>query len=132
MGNDFWVVTRFYKFAGTTSVLAPDKAAPDFRVTLALTPTLWVELVVHDKQGNPMPSRKFHIEPKVADEDFPLLRRDVQSDEEGLIRLDGVVPGLSYRVQEDVPPQAGQLVAPVGARPPWFDEVLILVPKSGK
>jgi beta-lactamase regulating signal transducer with metallopeptidase domain len=123
--------TEDRKFAGTATVLAPGKAAPDFRVTLALTRTLWVELVVHDKKGEPLPSRKFHIAPQVANVDFPSLRRDVESDEDGQIRLDGIVPGLSYRIQEDVPTREGP-VAVVGGRPPWYNEVLVLVPKTGK
>ena len=97
--------TEDRKFAGTATVPAPNKPAPDFRLALALTSTRWVELVVHDKQGEPMPSRKFHVAPRVGDEDFPFLKRDVQSDEDGQLRIDGIVPGLSYRVEEDLPPR---------------------------
>lgn len=75
-----------------------------------------------------MPSRKFHISPRVGDDDFPTLRREVQSDEDGQIRFEGIVPGLSYRVQEDVPPRNGP-IAVAGGKLPWYDEVLVLLPK---
>jgi hypothetical protein len=120
--------TEDRKLAGTATALASSKADPTFRLTVVLRPTLWVELVVHDKQGQPIPSRKFHISPHVGNDDFPSLRRDVQSDEDGQIRVEGIVPGLSYRVQEDAPQPDGP-VAFVGSRPPWYDEVLVLVPK---
>ena len=78
-----------------------------------------------------MPSRKFHIEPQVANQDFPFLRREVQSDEDGQIRIDGIVPGSVVPSRGGHAPRQGP-VAFVGGRPPWFDEVLVLVPKAGK
>ena len=75
--------TEDRKFAGIATVVAPDKAAPDFRVNLTLSPTVWVEMVVHDKQGNPLASRKFRVAPKVGDRDFPFVSRDAESDEDG-------------------------------------------------
>jgi hypothetical protein len=120
--------TEDRKLAGTATVIAPNKVDPTFRLTVVLRPTIWVELVVHDRQGQPMPSRKFHMSPHVGNDDFPSLRRDVQSDEDGQIRVEGIVPGLSYRVQEDVPPTNGP-VAKRRGKPPRYDEVLVLVPK---
>jgi hypothetical protein len=64
-------------------------------------------------------------------QEFPFLRRTAASDEDGMLKLDGIIPGLSYRIQEDVPPREGP-IAFVGGRPPWYDEVLVLVPKDRK
>jgi hypothetical protein len=64
-------------------------------------------------------------------QEFPFLRRTAASDEDGMLKLDGIIPGLSYRIQEDVPPREGP-IAFVGGRPPWYDEVLVLVPKERK
>jgi protocatechuate 3,4-dioxygenase beta subunit len=119
------------KFAGTADVRTPEKADPTFRVRLRLEPTVAVEMAVKDTEGNPVSSRKFHITPRVGDEDFPFLRRTVESNADGKIRVDGIVRGLSYRIQEDVPPRDGP-VAPVDGRPTWHEEVRVLVPKEAE
>jgi beta-lactamase regulating signal transducer with metallopeptidase domain len=119
------------KLAGTTQVQAPAKADPGFRLKVPVESTVVAEFVAKDKQGQPLRSRKFHISPRVADQDFPFVRRTAESDDQGRIKLDGIVRGLAYRVQEDVPPISGP-IAVAGGRPPWYEEVLVLAPVEGK
>jgi hypothetical protein len=67
----------------------------------------------------------------VAEEDFPFLRRTVELDAGGGIRIDGIVRGLSHKILDDVPPRDWP-IAFVGGRPPWHEEVRVLVPRGPK
>jgi hypothetical protein len=64
----------------------------------------------------------------VGKEDFPFIRRTVESDEEGHIKFYGIVPGLSYHVVEEVAPRQGPAFARAGGRQAWYDKVLVLAP----
>ena len=123
--------TADHRLAGTATVRLPDKADPKFRLNIPMAATFAVEIECQDKQGQPLPSRKFHISPKMGEHEFAFIRRTAESNEDGMLKLDGIVPGLSYRIQEDVPPREGP-VAFVGGKPPWYDEVLVLVPINSK
>ncbi len=118
------------KFAGTTTFAAPEKGDPASRITVPLTPTVRVERVIEDDGGKPLNSRKFHLSPKVGEEDFPFIRRTVESDAQGRVKFDGIVPGLSYRIREDVPPREGPFYVRAGGRLSWYDEVLVLAPEE--
>ena len=120
------------KFAGSTTFTAPEKADPAARITVLLKPTVAAERVIEDDEGKVLSSRKFHLSPKVGEQDFPFIRRSVESDAEGRVRFVGIVPGLSYRIQEDVPPRKGPIVMRAGGRPPWYDEVLVLAPEENR
>jgi hypothetical protein len=119
------------RFAGTVTVQTPAQADPSFRLSIPMEPTVAVEITFHDDKGKPLPSKSFRISPIVEDEDFPFLRRDVESDAHGLVKIDGIVPGRSYRVEEVLPPSDGP-VAVVGGKIPWFNEVVVLAPKDQK
>jgi BlaR1 peptidase M56 len=123
--------TEDRKLAGATQVRVPENADPNFLLKVPLAPTVAAELVPRDRAGQPLPSRKFEVSPRMADYDFPFVRRTVESDAEGRIRLDGIVRGLSYRIQEEVRPING-MVGFVGGRPPWYEEVLVLAPNEAK
>ena len=98
------------KLVGTAQVRVPDKADPGFRLKVPLTPSVSASMVAKDRQGKPLRSRKFHISPRVADQDFPFVSGTVESDAEGRITLNGIARG-SYKLEEDVPPIKG----PVGS-----------------
>ena len=104
------------KFAGTTMIAAPPKADPAFRITVPLTPTVGMEWVIEDDGGKPLRSRKFHLSSKVGEEEFPFIDRTVESDAQGRIKFYGIVPGLSYRVQENMPPREGPVCVRAGGR----------------
>ena len=124
--------TEDRKFAGTATVRTPDTADPKFGITLILRPAVPVDLSVKNDAGKPLPSRKFLISPLVANADFPFLGRDAESNAEGVIKLDGIVPGLSYRVQaKDSEPVRRGVMAKAGGRPTLYDEVMVLAPKAG-
>jgi hypothetical protein len=119
------------RLAGTATVRLPEKVDSKFRLHVPVAATFAVEIECQDKLGQPLPSRMFHISPKMGEQEFASLRRTAESNEDGMLKLDGIIPGLSYRVQEDVPPREGP-VGFVGGKPPWYDEVLVLVPMNHK
>src|SRR5262249_15521377 len=93
---------------------------------IKLKPTVAADwkLTFRDK---PLASRTVRISPKVDEKDFLFIRRTVKTDAEGRVVIDGVIPGLSYQLQEEVPPRNGA-VRMVGGNTPWYDAVLILAP----
>ncbi len=115
-------------FAGTTTVTTPAKDDPAFRITVPMAPTVGVEWAIEDDAGNRLRSKKFRLTPKVGKEDFPFIRRTVESDEQGHIKFYGIVPGLSYRLVEEVPPPQGPAFVRAGGRQAWYDKVLVLAP----
>lgn len=119
------------KLAGTATIQIPAKADPGFRVILPMEPTVAVEMVARDSQGQLLAFKKIHYWPRVGETDFLFRRRTVESDANGRIRFEGIVRGLSYKVQEGVPPTNGP-VAFVGGKPPWYEEVLVLAPGDPK
>ena len=118
-------------FAGTATIAAPAKADPAFRISFPLVPTVGVEWAIQDHAGKLMKSKKFHLSPRLGDENFPFLsRRTVESDEEGRIQFYGIVPGLSYRLEEITPPHEGPIMVRAGGQLPWYDKILVLAPQE--
>jgi len=116
------------KVAGTVTITAPAKADPAFQITVRLAPTVGVEWAIEDDAGNRLRSKKFRLSPMVGKEDFPFIRRTVESDEAGHIKFYGIVPGLSYRVVEEMPPRQGPAFVRAGGGQAWYDKVLVLAP----
>ena len=119
------------KFAGTATIKVPPKADSAFRISFPLVPTVGVEWAIEDDGGKPMKSKKFKLSPKLGEENFLFMkRRTVESDEQGRIKFFGIVPGLSYHLEEITPPIRGPVMVGAGGRLPWYDKVLVLAPKE--
>lgn len=119
------------KLAGTTKADTPTETNRDFRLRVNLEATVTVDGVFKDDAGKPVGAKKFQVSPLVNAEDFPFVSRDASSDAEGRFKIDGIIPGLSYRVQEVMPPGPRVVAAP-GGQLPAYQEVLILAPKDLK
>lgn len=82
-----------------------------------------------DEKDKPLASWKLAVMPRVGDEDFLFLRRTVTTDERGTVKIDRVVPGLSYHIQDvSMFGEPNPTTRPGG---PLYDEVMVLLP-SGK
>jgi hypothetical protein len=121
--------TKDHKLAGTATVVAPNRADPAFRASITLRHTEWLEMPMRNAQGQPIRSTKLSITPQIDGHEIFQHMREVQSDENGRVLIDGIVPGLKYHIQEVLPTSDGAH-SPVGAKPPWLDEVLVLVPQQ--
>jgi hypothetical protein len=124
--------TATHKFAGTAKFRAPIAYDPEFLTAIALVPTVAVEKVLLDKSGKPLHSRKLKLAPMAGNEELHFAERSFDSDVQGRVKFDGIIPGLSYRIQEEIPRPARQVVRQAGARLLQFDEVVVLAPKAGK
>lgn len=118
------------RLAGTASCRSPEKTDPAPRVTMALAATVAVEVDLSDDAGKPLANRKVQIRPRVGDDEFLFLERSVETDAQGRLRLDGIVPGLSYRIVEVLPAQGVAIQR--GGRKSYFDEVITLAPDQGR
>ncbi len=117
------------KLAGQATAKAPEKPDGAFRIAMPLAPTVALEYELKDAAGKPMASRKLRVTPRVADEEFVFLRSSAETDGVGRLKLDGIVPGLAYRVEEESPPVAGPVRVLANARPTRFDRVIGLAPE---
>jgi hypothetical protein len=86
------------------------------------------EQTLIDERGNPLTSREFTISPKIEG-DFLSVRRTVKSDELGRIKVDRIVPGLTYHVQEEPPVQQRLPGGGFIRRRTDLDRDMILVPE---
>jgi protocatechuate 3,4-dioxygenase beta subunit len=111
--------TRGRTLAGMAAIAVPKKADPGLRATLTLVPTVAADRVLAYAGGKPLASRKFRITPMAGEDEFLFLRRSVMTDAEGRLKVDGIVPGLAYRVEEETPPAA-------------FRQVIVLAPVEAK
>jgi protocatechuate 3,4-dioxygenase beta subunit len=116
------------KLAGTATVTAPEKPDPAFRVSVPFTPTMTVEWVIEDRQGKPLDGKKVHFWPKIGEDEFSWCKRSAEADAQGRVKFDGILPGISYRVQENGPPPGGAVRLARRGQPVIFDEVLVLAP----
>jgi hypothetical protein len=82
------------RFAGSTTFAAPGKGDPASRITVALTPTVAVEKVLEDDGGKPLSSKKFPPLAQGGGGRLPFLRRTVESDAQGRVKFDGIVPAF--------------------------------------
>ena len=97
---------------------------------LTLRPLVTAEVVLKDRRGKILRSREFNVMPKIGSDFLFLRRQNVKSDEQGKIRVEGVVPGLTYHVQEEP-----TFVAPNGLAKmstAALDTDLILAPEGGQ
>lgn len=128
-GLHLYAETADRRFAGIADAPAPGERGPAPMIPIRLTPTVVVERVIKGGDGTPLAARQFYVAPKVQSDEFVVVRRIVQSDAEGKIKFDGIVPGLSYRILEQ-PPQQDQPVVIVAGNRPWYEDTLVLAPSE--
>ncbi len=120
------------KFASVTTIKPSDRGLPDSPIALRLEPTVSVDIQLENSVGKPLSSMKFRLSPRVAGEEFPYIRRLVESDAKGRLKTDGIVFGLAYRLAEDTPPSRGPIMVGRDGKMPWYEEVVILAPVESK
>jgi len=76
----------------------PDDPAWSGYLAINLRATQSASVVVKDEDGNVIPDRQFRIDPMVEGERIWRMPvdRQAQTDENGLLETDGIVPGLEY------------------------------------
>ena len=91
-----YAATADHTLAATDVFEIPDD--PDWSGYLAinLEPTQSASVVVSDYDGNAVPNTEFRTQPMVEGERISAADRKARTDENGLLELDGIVPGLEY------------------------------------
>lgn len=116
------------RFGSAIEFTSPVGEDPDFRIAVPLKPTVTVERVIEDKRGRPRGSKEFNLAPNWGKYLFSRLRRTVETDAQGRLKVDGILTGLSYRIQEVVPSIGGPILVREGGRLPWYEQELVLAP----
>ena len=75
--------------------ISDDPNWPDY-LAINLRATQSASVVVRDEGGNVIPEKEFRIEPMVEGERIWPADRKGRTDENGLLEMDGIVPGLEY------------------------------------
>jgi hypothetical protein len=103
-----YVETKDRLLAGSDVFEIPDD--PDWSGFLAvnLDSTQSASVVIRDEDGDIIPDRSFNINPIVEGE--PIWSVDIKgwTDENGLLELDGIVPGLEYYLTSIEPEMSGE------------------------
>ncbi len=122
-----YAITEDGKFGVYRSFKLDEPAAP---IRLDLRPTVSAEFTLQDEAGKPHPLHPVRITvgPKFGD-DRPLAKREIRSDAAGRVRVDRVIPGLTYHVSEEPTLRPGPRAGLAKMEAPALDADLILAPE---
>jgi protocatechuate 3,4-dioxygenase beta subunit len=101
----------------------PDELEP---VELVLLSTATAATVIQDAAGNPVADTNLSVSPMVQGERIWRAKRRGRTDHLGILKIDGIIPGLSYHLR-DARFDAGTGQWPEGWRS-WFDGEVTLIP----
>ena|GEM_PF-6631126 len=97
---NIYAETKDHSLAGTAIFEVPAEPNESFFVEVKLQATMRASVVVEDKEGNIVPETALQISPVVGgDRLWPAQRRG-RTDENGMLEIDGIVPGLEYYLEE--------------------------------
>ncbi|KPK43103.1 MAG: hypothetical protein AMJ65_06800 [Phycisphaerae bacterium SG8_4] len=100
------VETEDHTLAATDVLEIPDDPDWSGYLTIDLGATQSASVVVTDEGGNVVPDRDFAVSPLVEGERIWSAERKARTDENGLLEMDGIVPGLEYYLSS-VEPEKG-------------------------
>ena len=127
-----FVETKDHVLAGTDVVPIPADANQLPVIELMLRPTRSCAVVILDKEGTPATETALTATPLVAGERMWMSSapRAVRTDRLGILQMDGVVPGLMYRLRDRRFDETSGRTS--GRRPEgherWLDTEMVLVP----
>ncbi|MHC4169456.1 MAG: hypothetical protein ACYSWQ_21120 [Planctomycetota bacterium] len=98
-----YVATKDHSLAATDVLEIPDDPAWSDYLAVNLEPTRSASVVVSDESGNVVPDTEFRIGPMVEGRQISSVNLPGRTDENGLLELDGVVPGLEYYLRSIEP-----------------------------
>ena len=114
---------RMLAFADVFAVPAdPNELEP---LELILQPTATAVTVIKDEQGTPAANTSLEIAPMIEGERIWPAGRRGQTDHLGTLKIDGIVPGLTYHLRDARFDQGGP--RPKGWEE-WFKRVIVLIP----
>jgi hypothetical protein len=99
-----YAATRDHDLAGTGVIEIPDDPNWSGYPAVNLEATQSASVLVTDDDGNIVAGRHFSIYPIVEGERVRFANQRGVTDENGLLELDGIVPGLEYYLRTIMPP----------------------------
>lgn len=96
-----YVATEDHSLAATDVFDIPDDPGWSEYLVVDLRPTRSAAAVISDQDGNVVPDRQFSISPLVEGERIWTAERKGRTNENGLLELDGILPGLEYHLSSD-------------------------------
>jgi hypothetical protein len=115
---------RSWAMAGVRDIPAdPSQATP---IVLVLQPTATAVAVVQEEGGSLVRNTALSVRPVVQGEQLWPAARTARTDELGILRMEGIVPGLTYHLRDVRFDEAGGRL-PAGWDQ-WFERELVLLP----
>jgi hypothetical protein len=94
-----YVETRDRKLAGIGEFDVPNIGG-DLKDPLRLTSTQSADVDLHKLAGKDLSNRKMLIAPMVKAQRMPRISRSVTADKQSHLQLDGILPGVTYRIDD--------------------------------
>jgi hypothetical protein len=126
-----YAATNDGTLAGTAELDVSAEIGKTQLIRVKLQPTRMASVVVKDQTGFLLSNTRLRIRPMVEGHRMPRCERNASTNEEGLLEIDGILPGLEYYLQELRGRSAGiatsRIVRRGDEREP-FRGALILIP----
>jgi len=121
-----YVITKDGMLAGTAECNVPAEPVKAPFIRIKLQDTKKTSVIIKDEMGFPLGNKNLQINPVVAGHHMPRAQRNAETDEQGLLEIDGIVPELQYYLRET----RGESIAPTIARSNYiepFEKTMVLV-----
>ncbi len=105
---NFYVATKDLALAGVDSFEIPDDPNWQGYLAINLTATQSAAVIISDDDGNVIRDRQLRIDPMLEGERIWPADQRGRTDENGLLELDGIVPGLEYHIGGVLPKSSTQ------------------------
>jgi len=121
-----YAVTNDGRLAGTAvfDIPAEPDRSPFAEIKLQATKT--VSITIKDNAGEPVRNAALRLRPMVEGQRIPLAERTARTDEQGLLEIDGILPGLQYYLQDTSMGRQGRISRADVER--QFEATLTLIP----
>jgi hypothetical protein len=107
-----YVATKNHTFAAADLFEIPDDPDWSDYLVINLEPTQSASVIVNDENGNVFPGAEFRIDPIVDGERIKDVDIEGHTDENGLLDVDGILPGLEYCLTSVEPEMSGEASKP--------------------
>jgi hypothetical protein len=95
-----YAVTNDGTLAGTAEINVSAEPGATPLVRVKLRPTQRASVTIKDQTGFLLSGTRLRIRPTLKGHRMPRCERNARTDEQGLLEIDGILPGLEYLLQE--------------------------------
>jgi protocatechuate 3,4-dioxygenase beta subunit len=117
--------TKDRRLAGTGVLAVPKEPNEPPHIELQLKPTQKASKVIEYEPGDPAAKVSLDVKPVVEGQIIFFVSHDEDTDERGLLEMNGIIPGLEYYVRDERINEFGRGPYP-GEK--WFEGIVVLIP----